>query len=742
MSNVTSIATPFDRALEAVRAGDTSAESATDGLIAQLSDDEVLWLLDGDISRFAATKLPAMMKAGPVTAASLPRIGFPGIKFSDGPRGVVMGASTAFPVTMARAATWDPELEQRVGHAMGLEARAQGANYSGAVCINLLRHPAWGRAQECYGEDPVLIGQMGAALTRGLRPNVMACVKHFALNSIENARFKVDVEVDAHALHEVYLPHFKTVIDAGAESVMSAYNSVNGHWAGESRELLTGILRDEWGFTGFVTSDWVWGIRDGVKSLEAGMDVEMPLRMIRARELPRALKDGRITRALAETSARRVIATTLRHLANGNDSTPPLSVVACDAHRALARHVAARSMVLLKNDAVGTTPLLPLNPASLRRVAVIGRLATEPNIGDHGSSNVHPPQTCSPLAGIQAALPGAEIVHADGSDLAAAAKLAASADLAIVVAGMGHDDEGEMVQNDNADGMALFGFPFNLGITKWLLKKASAKAAAQFSGGGDRRSLTLIANEEALLCEVAAANPRMVAVLIGGSAIVMERWRDHVPAILMAWYPGMEGGHALADVLTGAQDPGGRLPFAIPTDAAHLPFFDADATCITYDAWWGQRMLDRDAHPAAYRFGYGLGYSSHSVTLVNASADERTGKAAVRVANTGVRDGAAVAQLYAFNADLALPIPQLVGFARTELVAGAARDVAIELNLTPLHERSPETKRWTLRSGKWHLVAALASPDRAAIALALNEGTALPLTSVSTQFAHGVEHVQ
>lgn len=719
--------TPFDRALQDVRSGSTSAVEAADALISQLSDDEVLWLLDGDISRFAAVKIPEMMRAGPITAAALPRIGFPGIKFSDGPRGVIMGASTAFPVTMARAATWDPALEQRVGEAMGLEARAQGANYSGAVCINLLRHPAWGRAQECYGEDPVLVGRMGVALTQGLRPNVMACVKHFALNSMENARFSVDVSVDAHALHEVYLPHFKAVIDAGAESVMSAYNSVNGHWCGESRELLTDILRNEWGFTGFVSSDWVWGIRDGVKSLEAGMDLEMPLRMIRARELPGALKEGRITRALAEMSARRLIATVLRHLTNRDEATPVRSVVACDAHRALARLVSARGMVLLKNDAVAGQPLLPLEKTTLGRIAVLGRLATAPNLGDHGSSNVHPPHTSSPLDGIRAALPGVEVVYADGTDLALATQLATSADLAIVVAGMDHDDEGEMIQNDNIDGMKLFGFPFNLAITQWLLKMATSKAAKEFSGGGDRRSLTLKPDEEVLLDAIAGANARTVAVLIGGSAIVMERWRDKVPAILMAWYPGMEGGHAIADVLTGAQEPGGRLPFVIPTDAAHLPFFDADARQITYDAWWGQRMLDRDGWPAAFRLGHGLGYSSHEVILLSVTAGGMEGVAAVRVGNTGARAGATVVQLYAFDADAAVRIPQLVGFARVELAAGEERELTVDLDITPLHQRSPETKQWSLRPGAWQIVAAQVCPDRAAIDRALAEGTARPI---------------
>ena len=193
----------FAECVNDLRSGAATAREAAESLIAQMNDDELLWLLDGDTPARAMLRLPARMKAGPIAGGAVPRLGIPGIRFSDGPRGVVIGRSTAFPVTIMRAATWDPALEERVGLAMGREARARGANYSGAVCVNLLRHPAWGRAQECYGEDPVLAGQMGAGLTRGLRHNVMACVKHFALNSIENSRFTVDVTVDEHALHEV-----------------------------------------------------------------------------------------------------------------------------------------------------------------------------------------------------------------------------------------------------------------------------------------------------------------------------------------------------------------------------------------------------------------------------------------------------------------------------------------------------------------------------------------------------------
>lgn len=700
----------FTQAVHAVRAGDLDSGAATERLLARLSDDELLWLLDGDVPRWKIITLPAKIKAGPITGGEIKRLGIPGIRFCDGPRGVVAGPSTSFPVTMARAATWDPALEEQVGLAMGREARAQGANYSGAVCINLLRHPAWGRAQECYGEDPVLIGQMGAALTSGLRPNVMACVKHFALNSMENARFMVDVRVDEHSLHEVYLPHFKAVIDAGAESVMSAYNSVNGAWMDMNTVLLTDVLRDEWGFTGFVTSDWVSGTHDAIKSLEAGMDVEMPARLLRARTLPAALKDGRISRDLVLRSARRIIDTQIRHMVGRATDEPSRSVLACDAHRALARKVATQAAVLLKNDVVGDAPLLPLDPASLGSVAMIGRLSDAANLGDRGSSVVHPPSTCSPLAGLREALPATQIHHHDGEDPAAAAALASQADAAVLVVGYTAEDEGESIVNDNPDGAAILGPPFSWKPVQSLMKKLSARTMAQFGIGGDRKSLTLRAEDEALIKAVAAANPRTVVVLIGGSAIIMEEWRNAVPAILMAWYPGMEGGRAVADVLTGAAEPGGRLPFVIPTDAAHLPFFDAQARSIVYDSWWGQRLLDRDGHKAAFPFGHGLGYTRFEVEHAGHTVSESESTAKVRVRNIGTRAGSTVVQVYAVDAAAPRPIPQLIGFARVNAATGAETMASVSLDLTPVRSRDPATKSWSRRPGDWRIVAALASP--------------------------------
>ena len=252
-------------------------------LLAELTLEEKLGLMDGDLPFWQGLQLmsaPRGYGSRCWVAGAVARLGIPGIRFSDGPRGVVMAGATTFPVTMARGATFDPDLEERVGDVIGRELRALGGNFFGGVCINLLRHPAWGRAQETYGEDSLHLGVMGAALARGVQHHAMACVKHFALNSMENARQNVDVSADARTLHEVYLAHFKRVVDAGVAAVMSSYNSVNGEWAGQNRTLLTDILKREWGFTGFVVTDFITGMRNAKKAALAGQDIEMPFSLL------------------------------------------------------------------------------------------------------------------------------------------------------------------------------------------------------------------------------------------------------------------------------------------------------------------------------------------------------------------------------------------------------------------------------------------------------------------------------
>ncbi|MBK5289786.1 MAG: glycoside hydrolase family 3 C-terminal domain-containing protein, partial [Acidimicrobiia bacterium] len=520
----------FADARQAVAAG-TQPEDAARQLVAAMTVDERLWCLDGDAPTWAGLTFlgdDGYHKA-PFVAAEVERVGLPGIAFADGPRGAVIGNATCFPVSMARGATWDPELEERVGDAIGRELRARGANLTGAVCVNVLRHPAWGRAQETYGEDPHHVGEFGAALTRGLQRHVMACVKHFACNSMENARFSVDIDVDEVALHEVYLPHFRRIIDEGVASVMSAYNSVNGEWAGQNRSLLTDVLRDEWNFRGFVISDWIFGLRDAAPSLSAGLDIEMPYRMVRAQHLAAALDRGEASWADVDAAVERIVATLLRFDDVLSGPVPPPDAVGSPAHRVLAREVAARSVVLLRNERVDGSPVLPLRADGLR-LAVLGRLADAVNLGDSGSSDVWDLDCHTVVDGLRAS--GIEVVHDDGDDLDRAAAVSADADAAVVVVGYTYLDEGEYIGTTDPALTNLFPpadepevverfevYRAHLPATT-RPDRIAARPHGGFGVGGDRRSLHLDAADVALIRTVAAANPRTIVVIQAGSAVV------------------------------------------------------------------------------------------------------------------------------------------------------------------------------------------------------------------------------
>lgn len=710
--------TQFEQAVDAVRQGaDPFEEAAT--LYEQLTDDERLGLLDGDTPFW---ELMGQMMAGynavPYVHGEVKRLGIPGTRFVDGPRGCVTGAGTAFPVSMARGATWDTDLEERVGDAIGTEVRAVGGNFFGGVCINLPRHPAWGRIQETYGEDTCILGQMGAALTRGVQRHAMACAKHYALNSMENKRFEVDVTIDEATLHEQYLPHFKQVVDEGVAAIMSSYNSVNGQWAGQNRLLLTGVLREQWGWEGITVSDFVWGLRDAATSLNNGLDLEEPAAQLRQRDLRRQLEDGATSWEAVRRSGTRLIAAQLRSYASRDEVPEDPSLLASPAHRALSREVAARSMTVLKNEEVVTAPgsdrtrrpLLPL-PADLSTIAVIGRLATAENMGDAGSSNVHPPSHVTPVEGIRAAYPDARILVVDEDDPVAAARAAAQAEVAIVVAGFDKFDEGEYVGGDTMTSPALTALfpPLPQGVDPTAVfggqdgDPDSLGIMTQAGAGGDRDHLDLRETDEEIIRAVAAANAATVVCLVGAGTIMMERWRQDVPAIVMMWYAGMEGGHGLADVLTGAVNPSGRLPFSIPVSQDHMPPFDKNWTAVTYDRWHGQRLLDRLGVQAAYPLGWGLSYTSYELEEVVVTASQGRGADEVltlsaTVANTGERDGIQVVQVYGRGGRHSEET-QLLGFATVSVVAHERSTVELRVPLTQLGSWDAQARQIVLDGG-------------------------------------------
>ncbi len=677
-------------------------------LVEQMTTEEKLNALDGDTPFWPG--IMDMTSGGyhrhPWPAAAVPRLGIPGINFADGPRGCVIEGATCFPVSMARGATFDPDLERRIGQAIGKELRANGATYTGAVCTNLLRHPAWGRAQETYGEDPLHVGMMAEALTRGLQEHVLACMKHYALNSMENARFTVDVTIDEQSLHEVYLPHFKRVADAGVASVMSAYNSVNGEWCGENKTLLMDILRHEWGWDGFVTSDFIFGLRDAVESVKAGLNIEMPFMQQRALALADAVASGELAMEDIDQRVRETIATLLR-FGHVFAHQPDRIVIACDDHRALAYEAAVSSMVLLQNN----NAVLPVNPQTTKRIAVLGRLAGVANLGDGGSSNVFPPYAITILDGMRASFPDAVVAHADRDT-----DIAEAADLVVVVVGYTKADEGEWLdQTDTAKLFSLFppmdhptlGFqtpkpddaatsadgaatstPQSAGAeTAEAAEVISANLDAPgqtFVAGGDRFSLRLSSDDEGLIQSALARNAHVVVAVMGGSAVVMP-WLDQTAATLMIWYPGMEGGRAFGDVITGVQEPGGRLPFAIPTDEKHLVHFDRNATTETYGPLHGQWWLDHNGIAAHRSFGYGLGYADIVITKAHRSHDGKT--VSVHIKNQSDRDGSTVLQVYGSTEPAIAGERRLIGFRRVSISAHSEADVNVPIDLDPLRRR-------------------------------------------------------
>lgn len=595
-------------------------------------------------------------------------------KMVDGPRGARTGNATAFPVALARAATFDVDLERRVGKAIGLEVAARGGNVLLAPTVNLLRHPGWGRAQETYSEDPHHTGAMAVAFVCGAQNHVLTSPKHFALNNLENTRFELSSEIDPRALHEVYLPHFKRcVVEARAASLMSAYNKVGGTYCGEHSGLLQEILREDWGFRGFVESDWFLGVRSTAAALNSGLDIEMPAGIrFSDDKLEEALASGELSEEVIHRSARRSIYQKVAwRLGPGGVAgrpRPESAVVECQEHVDLAREAAEKSMVLLKN----ADSALPLVREAGARIAVVGNLAEEINLGDRGSSMVTSSQVSTPWQGIQAAAAPATVeFFASDADFSRLTEF----DVAVVVAGLTYCDEGEFIpvaQKEAEDG--------------------------ELARGGDRETLDLPAPQRELVERVSASAKRTVVVLQGGSAILVGDWIDRVDALLMAWYAGREGGHALARVLFGEVSPSGRLPVSFPRSMEQLMPWDVTALTVEHDLLHGYRWLDHHGHEPEFPFGFGLGYTTFELSSLRVERSVDGFRFQLDVHNAGACRGATVVQLYVgcTQSRVFRVEKELKGFGRVELDAGAHASLEIEVSDEALCFYDAEVGRWEL----------------------------------------------
>ena len=627
------------------------------------------------------------------------RLAIPPWVLSDGPRGArvmdkAINGVTTFPVAMARGSSWDVDLERKINEVIAIEMRANHTNYAATPCINLLRHPRWGRAQETYGEDPWLLGKMGVAAVQAIQShNVMACPKHFALNSIENSRWVVNVDIDERTLREVYLPHFKKVIQEGkTASIMSAYNFIRGQQCGANKELLTDILRNEWGFKGFVSTDWNFGLYDGIGGIKAGLDVEMPSQKQYAYKIIKnGIASGEITEKDIDKIVTRILRTRLAYAFAEDKMDYDHDLITCASHIKLAREAAEKSMVLLKNDGV-----LPFKQSPNKKIAVIGRLADLPNTGDRGSSNCTPPYVVTPYQGIKSLNEtlGNEVMLNDGSNLEDARRLAQEADEVILVVGYTYEDEGEY---------------FILSRNKMLRSAKAKKLIGKKGMGGDRSSLKLLPEDEALIEALAPLNKNTVVTYVGGSAIDMNQWEEKVPAILFAWYAGLEGGNALANILYGNANPSGKLPFSIAVNEEDYPCFNPYTDNITYEYYHGYTLFEKENIPVAYHFGFGLSYTTFNYSNLLIANAKLTGNdtidISVDIKNTGPVSGEEVTQLYIGfkNSNIDRPVKLLRGFHKIHFKPSEKKTVKFSLPVKELSFYNPETRQWEIEKMEYEI---------------------------------------
>jgi beta-glucosidase len=495
----------------------------------------------------------------------------------------------------------------------------------------------------------------------------MACIKHFAANSIENSRFRVSVEISERILREMYLPHFKKCIEAGAASVMSAYNKVRGQWCGHNRYLLRDILKKEWGFKGFVMSDFAYGIRGTAEPVEAGLDIEMNMTQFYGKRLVDATREGIAEESKIDEAVRRILREKIRFANVEKGKTYDKALIGSKEHAKLALEVARKSTVLLKNE-----DILPLDRSKTKKILVAGDQALLGCVGDSkGSSAVFPSYVVTALDGIRKAA-GSDITveFARGIVADEVRQKGKDCDAVVVFVGLTYLDEGEYFS-------------------------PSSDAPV----GGDRLDLSLHPSDIALIEAAAEGNAHTVVVLQGGSAIQVEPWCHEVKAILMQWYAGMEGGTALGEILFGDVNPSGKLPVTIPASSQQLPYFGLHLDSIVYGYYHGYFAADRYRQQVSYPFGFGLSYTTFAYAGLEVSQQtDGILKLSVDVTNTGKKKGTEVVQAYIGYIHPAVErhVKDLRGFSRITLEPGTTRHVVIPIKTSELAYYDDKERKWKL----------------------------------------------
>ncbi len=624
----------------------------------------------------------------------IPRLGIPSLFLTDGPYGlrkaiasdsVNLGKAvpaTCFPVSAALGATWNPELVARVAAAIGREAAANGVSVVLGPGTNIKRTPLCGRNFEYFSEDPLLSSRLAAAWISGIQSEgVGASLKHFAANNQETRRMSIDAIVDERALREIYLASFEEAVTAGRPwTVMGAYNRLNGTHCCEQRQLLTDVLRGEWGFDGVVLSDW-GGAGDRAAATDAGCDLEMPgYDGLSDPLLLKAIRSGQLTQAKVETSAAR-IRTLAARTARAREEGRTYGI---DDHHQLARRAAEESVVLLKNEG----GLLPLQATG--QIAVIGAFAKEPRFKGGGSSQVTPHRLddawteLERIAGTSCSLSYAAGYRLaseapDAELLAEAREAARAADVVVAFVGL----------TDGCD-----------------------------SEGSDREHLRLPAAHEALIATVLEASPRVVVVLANGGPVEMP-WAARVPAIVEGYLAGQAGGSAMARVLLGRADPGGRLAESFPIRWEENPVHELPLgprfSEYRESVYVGYRYYDSAKTEVLFPFGHGLSYTTFAYDdLEVRTADDGQGASvAVQVTNTGSRPGWEVVQVYLHDRESSLfrPAQELRGFAKVWLQPGESRQVQIDLGRRAFAFWDIRAHAWAVEGGAFEIRIGASSRD-------------------------------
>jgi beta-glucosidase len=680
-----------------------SPDERAEMVLKQLSLDEKISLTHGNgMPGWGPPRPNAHLgNGGAGFVLGIERLGIPFIQMSDAAYGVRSSAengrySTALPSNLASASSWDPQAACEYGALIGRELRAQGYNMTLGGGVNLTREPRNGRTFEYMGEDPVLAGTLvGNRIKCEQAQNVIGDIKHYAVNDQESGRNEVDSVISKRAMRESDLLAFEIGIAIGKPgAVMCSYNSINGDFACENKYLLTDVLKKEWKFPGFVVSDW-GGTHSTVKASAAGLDNEQPMDDFFGDKLRDAVRSGKIPMSELDDHALRVLRA---EFASGIVDHPlAKGVVDVEGGFEIARKLAEQSTVLLKN----ADNILPLDRSKLRNIAIIGSHADYGMISGGGSAQVDPPGQpskwqahvwfpTSPLKAVSAKIPSATVKFDSGDNPSSAAALAKQSDIAIVF------------------------------VHQWT------------SEGMDLRNLSLPDNQDALIDQVASANPHTIVVVESGTAVTMP-WLDKVSGVLEAWYAGSKGADAVANILFGDVNPSAKLPMTFPKSEADLPHpqlvvpppgaqgtaavmrtGEAKPTfAVKYDEGLkvGYKWYDAENKPVLFPFGHGLSYTTYAYSGLKVTPGAQTA-VTFTVKNTGQREGSEIAQIYAALPETAAEPPKrLVGFTKIQLKPGETKEVTVNIDGKYLSIFDESANAWKLVPGSYNIMVGGSSKD-------------------------------